>query len=185
MKTVSLAFVVAGLLAAGISNNSRAADPESSSPHAIDFVYDVQPILRRNCFRCHGPKKQEASLQLDCRESVYGRADSGEPIVVKHRPLDSLLIKRLTDESCGDLMPLDGRRLAEREIETLRRWIDEGAPWPDELAEPTHWAYRPIVRPRVPELAQPVAEAAPIDHFILRRLKHAGLEPSPPADRRD
>ncbi len=155
----------------------------ATAARAVDFVHDVQPILRRNCFRCHGSKQQEGGLQLNRRESVYGSADSGEPIIVREHAADSLLIKRLVDTSYGDLMPLDGGRLAKREVDVLRRWIDQGARWPDELAEATHWAYQPIARPRVPDVEHPAADATPIDFFILRRLEQAGLEPMPPADR--
>ncbi len=184
MKTVSIALSLAffWMLAPG-AGPLGAEEPPASAPRAVDFVHDVQPILRRNCFRCHGAKKQEAGLTLNRRESVYGTADSDEPIVVKRHAADSLLIKRLTDDSIGDLMPLDGQPLAAREVDVLRRWIDQGASWPDHLAEATHWAYGPIVRPGVPDVAGHVADATPIDRFIQRRLEQAGLTPAPPVDR--
>ena len=184
MKTVSIALSLAVLLALiPAAGTLRAEERAATAARAVDFVHDVQPILRRNCFRCHGSKQQEGGLQLNRRESVYGSADSGEPIIVREHAADSLLIKRLVDTSYGDLMPLDGGRLAKREVDVLRRWIDQGARWPDELAEATHWAYQPIARPRVPDVEHPAADATPIDFFILRRLEQAGLEPMPPADR--
>ena len=109
-----------------------------------------------------------------------GEADSGEAIIVKGNADASLLIKRLVDEDFGDIMPLDGQALTKKEIGLLRRWIDEGATWPDELAEAKHWAYQPIVRPSVPAVAD---SRSAIDQFIGRRLKQRGLEPSPPLDR--
>ena len=47
-----------------------------------------------------------------------------------------------------------------------------------------HWAYRPIVKPAVPSLDDPPASLSDIDHFILARLRQAGLEFCPPADKR-
>ena len=57
------------------------------SAQSINFVHDVQPILRRHCYRCHGSQNQEASLQLNQRRSVLGPQatnDSGEPVVVTY-----------------------------------------------------------------------------------------------------
>ncbi|REK09452.1 MAG: DUF1553 domain-containing protein [Planctomycetota bacterium] len=149
----------------------------------VDFVRDVQPLLRRHCFRCHGPKEQEGSLALNRRESTLGTADSGEPIVVAGQADDSLLIKRLTDAEYGDLMPLDAEPLSDAEIGTLRSWIDQGASWPDAVAEGEHWAYRRIERPPVPHVENAPVRATPIDHFVLRRLGATGQSLSPEADR--
>ena len=153
---------------------------EAGKSERVDFAQDVQPILRRHCYRCHGSKNQEASLQLNLRASAFSEADSAEPIVVKHDAAGSLLVKRITDEEFGDIMPLDSDPLSKREIRVLARWIDQGAPWPDELAEGKHWAYQGIVRPVVPQ--HRVAET-PIDYFIRRRLQQRGLAPSEPLDR--
>ena len=138
--------------------------------HAVTFAYDVQPILRRHCYRCHGSKNQEGSLQLNERAAAMGQADSDEPIIVKHDAGASLLLRRLVDEDEGDIMPLDADPLSKQEIDVLRRWIDQGAPWPDALAEAKHWAYQTIRRPRVPDVDD---SPSPIDQFIRRRLPNA------------
>ncbi len=173
--------LIAGLLAGRYELAGVRADERAPDENRIDFTHDVQPILRLHCYRCHGSKNQKGGLQLNRRAAVYGNADSGEPIVVKQQADSSLLIKRLVDEDLGDLMPLDGEALSQQEIKTLRFWIDQGAAWPDELAEGKHWAYQPIVRPDVP--AAGARGGQPIDQFIKRRLDQQGLEFSPPADR--
>ncbi len=151
----------------------------------VDFAQDVQPILRRHCFRCHGSKNQEASLQLNLRRGALGVADSGEPIILKHDADASLLIKRIADGDSGDIMPLDSDPLSSREIELLKQWINQGAPWPDAMAEAKHWAYQPIKRPTVPTDASPTHQSSnsPIDYFINRRLMERGLEPTEQLDR--
>ena len=146
----------------------------------IEFARDVQPILRRHCNRCHGEKNQEADLQLNLRSSVLGEANSSESIIVRRDSNASLLIQRLVDPEYGDLMPLDSDPLSPAEIETLRRWIDQGAEWPDSLAEPKHWAYQPIKRSVAPSS---VTHRSTIDHFVQQRLSHEGLQLSPPLDR--
>jgi hypothetical protein len=47
----------------------------------------------------------------------------------------------------------------------------------------THWAFRPPVRPPLPEVKNPAWVRNPIDRFILARLDKEGLPPSPEADR--
>src|SRR6185503_16828913 len=64
--------------------------------------------------------------------------------------------------------------LAPAQIETLRRWIAEGARW-----EP-HWSYIPPVRPAPPAVRRTEWTKNTVDAF-----ERAGLDPSPEAPRRD
>ena len=73
--------------------------------------------------------------------------------------------------------PESGHTLTQRQIELLRRWIDEGAKWD------THWAYVPPKRPDLPVVSQPTWVRNPIDQFVLARLEREGLKPSPEADK--
>ncbi len=71
-----------------------------------------------------------------------------------------------------------GKTLSPAQIEALRHWIAQGAPYP------THWAYVKPSRPAVPAVRHRKWPRNPIDAFILARLEKEGLVPSPPADRR-
>src|SRR5690606_32677115 len=81
--------------------------------------------------------------------------------------------------------------LPEDQIARLRAWIEQGAPWPgeDDTAaadaddEPQHWAYRPPVRPDVPQVRRSGWVRTPIDAFVLARLEREGLTPSREASR--
>lgn len=163
--------------------------------HSIDFAEQVQPILRRHCLRCHGETNQEADLRLDVRQGVLGSPNesggpdesaepslsaSGEPMVIAGRAADSLLFKRISDPESGDLMPLDGDPLSQREIDVIRRWIDQGAVWGTQEGSGQHWAYQPVTRPPVPESGD---FASPIDRFVARRLAQHGLAFSDRLDR--
>ena len=78
-------------------------------------------------------------------------------------------------------MPPDdsGRKpLTPEEIELIRGWIEQGAEYEN------HWAFIPVTRPSVPELADDTWSENPIDPFVLRRLLREGIEPSLQADRR-
>ena len=37
---------------------------------AADFSRDIQPLLAKRCFACHGPDTQEAGLRFDTAESA-------------------------------------------------------------------------------------------------------------------
>lgn len=45
-----------------------------------------------------------------------------------------------------------------------------------------HWAYRPVERPSVPDVANQHWLQSPIDSFILARLEQHSVSPSPPAE---
>lgn len=173
--------LIAVVIGCGLLQSNAFADDSAAAAEVIEFGEDVQPILRRHCFRCHGGKTQEASLQLNARSSAMGEADSAEPIIVPGDSDASLLIKRIVSDEHGDVMPIDGKPLSASEIKTLRRWIDAGAEWPDQYADSKHWAYQPVSRPDVPEIDGSKRHA--IDAFVLARMKRRGLSPSARLDR--
>ncbi len=150
----------------------------------IDFLRDIQPILKRNCYRCHAGEHQEAGLLLDRVDSLMGTSDSAELILVPHRPDESLLVQRIADDHAGDIMPLDGNPLDATSIELIRVWIEQGAALPDDWATGEHWAYAAARSPTIPELDQYSSAIArnPIDHFIAARLASENLRMSAVAD---
>ena len=60
--------LIAGLLvaAAGIPVAGHQLPP----PTAVDFVRDVQPILRQRCYGCHGSTQQMNGFRLDRRSDA-------------------------------------------------------------------------------------------------------------------
>ena len=85
-------------------------------------------------------------------------------------------------------MPLNRPPLPEAEIRLLQTWIDQGAKGvagerPGVPPAALHWAFQPPKRPAVPQVSTPGWARNPIDRFILARLEHAGLAPSPEAER--
>src|SRR5262249_2947259 len=90
-------------------------------------------------------------------------------------------LHRVTEPGEGK-MPPKGERLSAKQVELLKRWIDQGAPWP-EKAEVRHWAYVPPVRPARPAVRNTSWPRTDLDYHVLARLEKEGLEPSPEADR--
>jgi hypothetical protein len=80
-------------------------------------------------------------------------------------------------------MPSRGTPLSGAEIERLRAWVAQGAPWPDQLELARHWSYRKPVRPAPPPVGDRSWPQNPIDHFVLARLEREGLRPAQEAER--
>src|SRR5579864_646884 len=93
----------------------------------VDFVNDVQPILRENCFDCHGPSKQKAGMRLDRKSSAL-KAFSRR--VVPGSSANSMVYHRLIGTEFGPQMPPKAP-LHPEQIATIKAWIDQGADWPD------------------------------------------------------
>ena len=94
---------------------------------SAQFVRDVVPILRDKCISCHGPKMRQAGLRLDTRIEILRGGKSG-PAILENDEAKSLLVRRISGSEAGIQMPPTGA-LSEKEIESLRTWIREGAPW--------------------------------------------------------
>lgn len=153
----------------------------------VDFQRDIHPILAARCHECHGPAKQKSGLRLDARPPALQGGESGHPALVPGRSADSALLQRVTSTNPDEVMPPQGERLTAGQIGLLRKWIDEGAVWPEDPARPAdwraHWAFRAPSQPAVPATRDRRWARNPIDRFILARLEKEKLRPSPEADR--
>ena len=167
----------------------------------ISFADQVLPVFEKHCYACHGPETQESEYRLDIKSAAMGIGDRGDqPIQVgdrKHSPL-FLLVSGGDD---GERMPpVEAEEsLNKKEIEIIGQWIDEGAIWPDELANEAaiglgrrkivtdHWSFQPVVDHAPPKILWQSPIDFPIqgavDKFISKRLQENSLHPSLPADR--
>ena len=142
----------------------------------VDFNEDIRPILNENCVTCHGGVRQQAELSLLFRDDALQPTESGKHAIVPGRSGKSELIRRVTHTDPDERMPAEGPALSNKEIDLLKRWIDEGAAW-----EP-HWAYVAPTTPDVPGVSDPAWPNNDIDRFVLARLDRENLRPSPEAD---
>src|SRR5713101_2427780 len=97
-------------------------------PAKVDFANDVLPILRQNCVSCHGPAQQSSGMRLDRKSVVISRRG-----VVPGSSDNSFLYHRISGNAYGLQMPPTGS-LRPEQIQTIKTWIDQGADWPDSLA---------------------------------------------------
>ena len=154
----------------------------------VDFNRDVRPILAASCYACHGPdkNKRKAKLRLDDRDVAFAWQRGQRRAIVPGDLKASSLVGRISTEDEDERMPPvdSGKSLSTAEVETLRRWISQGAQWSE------HWAYVRPKRSAAPDVPgglldgpEGVRVRNDIDRFILARVAKEGLSPSKEADR--
>ncbi|NOS69692.1 MAG: DUF1553 domain-containing protein [Verrucomicrobia bacterium] len=155
----------------------------------IEFNRDIQPILSKHCYGCHGPDKQENNLRLDVKSAAFKGGDSG-PVIVAGKSAESRLIHLVAGLEKNLVMPKKGERLTPEQIGLLRAWIDQGANWPESTDaakaddKSNWWSFKPASRQPLPKVKNQKWACNPVDLFVLAKLEAEGLSPSPEADRR-
>src|SRR5262245_20368430 len=130
----------------------------SAQTRRVDFGRDIEPILRSNCYQCHGARKASAQLRLDDKDAAMKGGISGAAYIPGNSR-DSRLMKRILGEGDETRMPMGRDPLNTAQIELVRKWIDQGAVWPQnpqsairnpQSSVPQHWAFMAPKRPKLP-----------------------------------
>ncbi len=180
------------------------------------FALHVKPLMAGKCAACHGQNPQLilAGLDVTSRDGLLQGGQTGAPAVVPGDAEASLLyrvISGLSEELA--MPPKETDRLTDEEVDSFRRWIEAGAPWPsDEVVAriEAEWLAASANRVRVPTSGGQTAEwtdrlydssdiwafrsvarsvvpdaqtPTAVDAFHRARLLEAGVEPAPQADR--
>ena len=160
------------------------------------FEARVRPLLAEHCYQCHSAKANPvfAKLYLDSSQGIRRGSESG-PVIIPGKPDESRLIRAVRGELLQ--MPPTGK-LADDKIAVLAKWIEMGAPWPRERAEPTvrsengfdldarkdaHWAWHPVKESAPPKVADTAWPLNDVDRFLLARLEAEGFTPAQEVDR--
>jgi len=151
----------------------------------VDYLREVKPLLAEHCYRCHGASQQKSGMRLDTAAFALKGGENG-PGYKSGKSAESLLIQAVkgTHDDISR-MPYKKPPLANVQITTLARWIDEGAKAPADEAPETakHWAFVPPARAPLPDVKQKDWPRNDVDRFILARLEQEKIKPSPEADR--
>ncbi len=158
------------------------------------FESTVLPILKANCYKCHGAGDVKAGLRISDQESLLEGGESGPAVDLGD--LDkSILLNAINYQDYE--MPPKGK-LAQSQIDAITQWVKAGAPYPDSMLEPADdeeaggpppvnektkswWSFQPVKRPAVPSGSKWGTNA--IDHFIAAKLSGKGLKPNAQADK--
>ena len=164
-----------------VSVSLLSAEPTINGPTPVDFQRDVRPVLADNCFACHGPDSnaRQADLRLDTREGAFADRGGYRLIVPGDAAGSKLFVRMSHPQEIARMPPPSAERYPSPEqVETVRRWIDQGAEWS------AHWAYEPPLRPAIPETAETTRAINEVDAFVLARLQEEGLGLAAEADGR-
>ncbi len=115
------------LLSAGLLSGLAACTGEGT----VSYARDVQPILQANCLSCHqqGGAGYEAS---GFSMATYGdlmKGTSGGAMIIPGDSVGSNLIVLMEGRADPSISMPHGRNepVSKAEINTIRRWIDQGA----------------------------------------------------------
>lgn len=180
--------------------SAHAIQPPQSvlaSPQQREFFErSVRPLFQQHCLECHSSKVAAENGQLDL-ESIAGIAVGGSrgPLHAPQPGAASLLMLAVNYTDVDLQMPPAGK-LPAAQLEILQRWIDEGAPLPEYSSAPRpastaidfaagrqFWSLQPLRPVTVPQQTWPGGNtaAAPIDAFVLEKLRQHQLLPAAPA----
>jgi len=177
------------LIALPLAGFGATKSPLTSAP---TYERDIRPILKANCFQCHGEgEKLKGDLDLRLRHLIAKGGENG-PALVAGKPDKSLLFTQVRDSE----MPKGEKKLTKEQVELIRQWIATGAktarPEPKELGkepyftedERNYWFFQPVKRPEAPKVRNTKSVRTPVDAFLLVKLEAQKLSFAPEADKR-
>jgi hypothetical protein len=180
------------ILCAGLAARLPAAEAPSPTP-GLSYEQQIRPILKANCFRCHGGEEEfKGGLDLRLRRFLVAGGDSG-PAIVPHKHDESLLYERVRK---GEMPPTE-HKLTAADVALIGKWIDAGAPTagaePEKLdpgleitsQERAFWSFQPIAAAvPIPSFASGDRVRTPIDAFLAQALRAKNLSFSADAAKR-
>lgn len=183
-------LLLGSLLLSAATPSAKALTPDEVS----FFESSVRPLLDSKCYNCHSARAErvKGGLLLDTKEGALKGGNNG-PVIVPGKPDESQMIIAVRYEDEDLQMPPKGKKLSNKEIAILEKWVQMGAPDPRESKSATqhvvndgkdHWAWQPLKEPAVPIVKNSAWIKNPVDNFVLAKLEAKGLSPSEPADKR-
>jgi mono/diheme cytochrome c family protein len=124
-----------GLMLAG----GAAAAPQPAAPLAaaaagkVDFVKQIKPVLEAHCMKCHGPEEPTSGYQINTKEMAFKAGDSDMPPITANNSSESHLYQLITAKKDKERMPQKAKALDPATVALIKKWIDEGAEWPDKV----------------------------------------------------
>src|SRR5688572_2035378 len=159
---IDLGILVVGLSVGSWQCYAQAPGDAAATVRPVDFIRDVQPLLRERCHKCHGGVHRKGELSFLTRADALALLPSGTRAIVPGEPKASELLRRIESSDESERMPPTGDPLTPNEIDVLRRWIAEGARWEQ------HWSFQPLHRPGPPQVAHSAWVRNAVDRFVLR-----------------
>ena len=95
-------------------------------PARADDTAVAMRLLKSNCFSCHNDEKHKGGLVMTSREGMLKGGETGDALVAGD-PVKSGIIAALAAEADPHMPPK--KQLTPPQIETLSKWVKDGAKW--------------------------------------------------------
>ena len=184
MKTKLIIAITAIIAAFVIWYACNTEGENDAIPDKISYNYHVRPILSDKCFACHGPdaNKRKAEFRLDIEENAFAplKETKGAYAIVKGKPEESELYKRITSKDPDYLMPSPESHLgilSKNETKIIEKWIKQGAKYEK------HWAFIKPEKAVLPKVKDKNWVKNEIDYFTQAKMSEHGLSPNEQADK--
>src|ERR1043166_1076488 len=135
-----------------VSGFALLAGSRTEAADSSQFEKEIRPLFEARCYECHGPNKQKSGFRPDRKSNAFQGGDSGKPAVLPGKSSESVLIRRVTSMDSDEVMPPKGEKLSAVEIDRIKKWIDNGAVWPEQENKAKHWAYLAPARTPLPKV---------------------------------
>lgn len=128
LRTLSLAVLL--ITAADLP----AAETETAEPvqaGTVTYADDVKPIMQKHCAECHVSGAQGAKATgflVDSYETLMKGSEFGPVVTPGSAKTSSLFNMTSGKGNLAVTMPHDRQPLTAEEVETIRIWIETGAP---------------------------------------------------------
>ena len=144
MRSASIALVAHALMRAAsrlIATPGRSQECERGTQECVRYIalllvpvtciaaptyQDVSKILAGRCYACHAAAVKMGGLNLQSYDGLEQGGAKGK-IVIPGKSAESRLYLMIAGKD-SPAMPMDGSTLNADQIETIRAWIDAGAP---------------------------------------------------------
>lgn len=183
MKLPKIVSVLLLLVASTASHLTAQSDSDF-------FQTKIAPIFEKKCVNCHNDNDQAGELSLQSKQGLLAGGESGEVIDGNDPDSSSLIEYVLGDEP---EMPKDADPLSKIEIDLLKKWIETGAKWPDQLvlkntgiADLDWWSLKPIQAVDLDKWVDASTQQLPnpIDRFIAKKHQEQKMKFAVEADRK-
>ena len=125
MRTITTpgAILLTGMLLGGLAG--------CTGEGAVSYSRDVQPILQANCMSCHqqgGAGQQASGFSMATYDDLM-KGTSGGAMIVPGDSEGSNLVVLMEGRADPSISMPHGSKdsVSKADIETIRRWIDQGA----------------------------------------------------------
>lgn len=157
------------------------------------FETQIAPVLSAKCVSCHHTGNAKGNFDLSTREGMLRGGDGGAGIVPGKPGESPVFARSIPQNGTRPEMPEKGEPLTDAEAAGLRKWIEQGAVWPEKFvvrekskADALFWSLQPVKEVSPPDAPDAPDDWAkhPVDRFLWAKLREKGLQPNSAADPR-